>query len=116
MDVRSTQRLFPVGRAAVAYVSELGRTRCHSLAEFGREAVQRVLRYAERLQALIREADGDPGVVGGIGRRPSGVDNRVQSPDQLASRGSDIDAQQEVGADVRRWPLVQRPTLDVVEL
>ena len=82
----------------------------------GREAVERLLRDTERLQTLVGERDRDPGVVRGIGRRPSGVDQREQPSHQLAAGGPVVDAQQEVRPDVRRGPLVQRPALDVVEL
>ena len=52
----------------------------------------------------------------GSGADSRGVDDPVQSPDQLAAVGAVVDAQQQVGPDVRRGPLVQRPGLDVVEL
>src|SRR5687768_18338562 len=41
---------------------------------------------------------------------------RSQSPDELASGGPVADPKQEVGADVGRGTLMQRPALDVVEL
>ena len=113
---RGAERLLPVGRAALADVAQLGGTGRHPLAELGREAVERVLRHTERLQALIGEGDRDPRVVSGIGRRPSRVDERVQPSHELAAGGAVVDAQQQVGADVGRGSLVQRAALDVVEL
>ena len=113
---RGAERLLPVLGAALADVAQLGRAGRHPLAELRREAVERVLRHAERLQPLVGEGDGDPGVVRGIGRRASRVDHGVQPPHQLASGGAVVDAQQQVGADVRRRSLVQRAALDVVEL
>ena len=65
---------------------------------------------------VVGEGDGDPGVRARIGRRPAGVDEREQPPHQLAAGRAVVDAQQQVGADVGRRPLVQRPALDVVEL
>ena len=116
VHVGRAERLLPVLRAALADVAELGRARRHPLPELRREAVERVLRHAERLETVIGEGDGDPGVVRRIGRRPAGVDDRVQPPHQLPSRRAVVDAEQQVGADVRRRSLVQRAALDVVEL
>ena len=93
-----------------------GCARRHPLPELRREAVQRVLRHPERLQALIGEGDGHPGVVGrvGGGRPESTTASSRRTSSRPAARSSI--AQQQVGADVGRRPLVQRPALDVVEL
>ena len=40
----------------------------------------------------------------------------MQPPHQLAPRGTVVDAEENVGADVRGGPLVQGSALDVVEL
>ena len=69
VHVRRAERLLPVLGAALADVAQLGRARRHALPELRREAVQRVLRHAERLEAVVGEGDGDPGVAGRVGRR-----------------------------------------------
>ena len=66
MDVRRPERLFPVVRAVLANVAEQLRARGHALLELRRKAGERVRRHAERLQALVGERNGDPGV------RPAG--------------------------------------------
>ena len=101
--------LLPVLRAALSGVAQVLRARRHALPELGREAVERGLWHAECLQALVCEGDGDPGVLRGIRGRSSGVHDTVESPHQLASGGAFIDAQQQVGADIRRGALVERP-------
>ena len=92
------------------------RARRHPLAELRCEAVQRGLRHSQRLQAVVGERDGDPGVLRGIRGRRAGVDDPLQPPYQLASGGAIVDAKQHVGADVRRGTFVERPCLDVVQL
>src|SRR5918995_3165192 len=67
VHVGSTEWLLPIVGAARPHVAQLDSARRHPLLELRREAVKRVLRYAKRLQALIRESNGDPGVVLGIG-------------------------------------------------
>ena len=116
VHLRASERLLPVLRAALAVVAEVRRARRHPLAELRREAVERGLRHPEGLQAVIREGDGDPGIVCGIRGGPSGVDDPVQAANQLASVGPVVDAQQEVRPDVRRRALMERPGLDVVQL
>ena len=116
MDVRRAERLLPVRRAALADVAELGCACRHPLPKLGREAVERVLRDAERLEALIRERRGDPGAVCRVLRGLARVDEPVQTPHQLPPRRTVVDPQEEVGADVGSRPLVQRAALDVVEL
>ena len=69
VDVAGAERLLPVLGAAVADVAQLGGAGRHALPELRREAVQRLLRHAERLQAVVGEGDGDPGAVRGLGRR-----------------------------------------------
>ena len=51
MDLGRAEWLLPLLRAALADVSEVRRPRSHPFAELGREAVQRALRYPERLRA-----------------------------------------------------------------
>ena len=63
VHVGSTEWLLPVGGAALPHVAQLDRARRHPLLELRREAVERVLRHAERLQALVGEGHGDPGAV-----------------------------------------------------
>ena len=75
VDVGGPERLLPVGRAALADVAQLGCPRGHPLPKLRREAVQRVLRHTERLQPLVGESSGDPGVLGRIGGRPAGIDD-----------------------------------------
>ena len=116
VDLGGSERLLPVGWAALADVAELGRAGRHALPELRREAVQRLLRHAERLQARVGEGNGDPGAAGRVGGGPAGVDHRVQPPQQLPPRRAVVDAQQQVGADVGRRSWVEHPTLDVVEL
>jgi hypothetical protein len=75
MDIGGPQRLLPVVRAALADVAQFGRPRGHSLPELRREALQRVLRHTERLQALVGEGSGDPSVLGRVGGGPAGIDD-----------------------------------------
>ena len=101
VDVAGAERLLPVLRTAVADIAQQRRAGRHPLSELRREAVERALRDAERLQAVIGEGGRDPGVVGGIGRGSSAVDDVVQSPHELASGGAVVDAEQEVRPGVR---------------
>jgi hypothetical protein len=116
VDIGGSERLLPIGRAAVADIAELRRARRHALPELRREAVQRALRHPQRLQALVGEGNGDPGAASRVGGGPTGVDHRVQTPHQLPSRPAGIDAQQQVGADVGGRSWVKCPALDVVKL
>ena len=86
---RRAERLLPVLGAALADVAQLGGAGGHALPELRREAVERGLRHPERLQALVGEGDGDPGVAGRIGRRPSRVDERraAAGPARARRRG-----------------------------
>ena len=68
MDVRRPERLFPVFRAALAGVAQRLRPRGHPLLELRREAVERILRHAQRLEALEAERDAHPGIAGRAGR------------------------------------------------
>ena len=102
VHVGGSKRLFPIGRAAVADVAQLGRAGRHALPELRREAVQRLLGHAQRLQALVGEGNGDPGAAGGVRSGPAGVDHRVQPPQQLPPGPAVVNAQQQVGADVGR--------------
>ena len=43
------------------------------------------------------------------------LDRWQQSPDELASRRSFVDAKEEIGADVGGRSLLEHPSLDVVE-
>ena len=70
------ERLLPLLRAALADIAEHGRTRRHPLSELGREAVERFLRDAERLETVVGESNRDPGVAPWIGRAAAGVDER----------------------------------------
>ena len=116
VDVGRPERLLPVLGAALPTIPQLRGAGGHALPELGREAVERGLRHPQRLEALVREGRGDPGVAGRIGGRSSRIDEAVQPPDKLAARGTIVDTQQQVGADVGRRALVERPALDVVEL
>ena len=115
VHVPGSERFLPVGRAALADVSELGRAGRHALPELRREAVKRLLRHAQRLQAVVGEGNGDPGVAGRIRGGPAGVDHGVQPSDQLPSGVTVVDAEQQIGADVGGRSWVERPALDVVE-
>ena len=55
MDIRAPERLFPVLGGALTNIPQLCRTRRHALLERQREAVERVLRNTQRLEALERE-------------------------------------------------------------
>ena len=55
MDVRGPERLFPVFGGALTDIPQFCGARGHALLERQREAVERVLRNAQRLQALERE-------------------------------------------------------------
>src|SRR5829696_9130010 len=59
----ATEWLLPTGGAALPNVAQLDRARRHPLLELWREAVERVLRHTERLQALVREGHCDPRAV-----------------------------------------------------
>ena len=60
VHVGCAERIFPIGRGIVTDIVENGSPRRHALAEFFREAVQRSLRYPQRLEALMRERDAHP--------------------------------------------------------
>jgi hypothetical protein len=92
VDVGGSKRLLPIGRAAVADVAQLGRAGRHALLELRREAVQRFLWHAQRLQALVGEGNGDPGAAGRVGGGPAGADHRVQPPQQLPPGRAVVDA------------------------
>ena len=68
VDVRGTERLFPVFGGALADVAQPCRARRHALLERQWEAVERVLWYAQRLETLEGERRGDPSLLGGISR------------------------------------------------
>jgi hypothetical protein len=114
VHVGSTERLLPTSGAALPYVAQLDRPRRHALLELWREAVERVVRQAERLQALVGEGHGDPGAVPRLRAGTSMVHNREQPPHQLTTGRAVIDAEEHVLPDIGRGPLVQRPALDVV--
>ena len=67
VHVGRPERLLPVLGTALAHVAELGCARRHPLPELWREAVQRILRYAQRLETLVGEGDRDPRVLRRIG-------------------------------------------------
>ena len=52
MDVRGPERLLPVFGGALTDIPQFRRARGHALLERQREAVERVLRNAQRLEAL----------------------------------------------------------------
>ena len=116
VDVRRPERRFPVLGAALAGVAQRLRARGHPLPELPREAVERVLRHAEGLEALVGERDADPG----IGRRAGRVRGRghdgARPPHQLPPGLAVVDAEQDVGGRVRRRPRAQDAALDVIQL
>ena len=114
VHVGATEWLLPVGGAALPDVAQLGRARRHPLLELWREAVERVLWHAERLQALVGEGHGDPGAVPRLRAGTSMVHNREQPAHQLAPGRAVIETEEHVLPDIGRGPLVQRPALDVV--
>ena len=115
VDVGGAEGLLPVvGTAFTGVAQDLGPGR-HTFAELRGEAVQGRLRHPERLQPLVGEGDGDRRLVRLTGGR-GGVDDPVQSSHQLASVVAVADAEQQVGADVRRGTFEQSAGLDVVEL
>ena len=80
MDVRGPERLFPVFGGALADIAQFCRARGHALLERQREAVERVLRNAQRLEALEGERGADPSLVAGIRRARGGGERRNQPP------------------------------------
>ena len=89
VDVRRAERLLPVLGVALADVAELAGARGHALAELRREAVQRRLRHAERLQPVVGEGDGEPGAVRGLVRAAARLDERdaAAGPARARPRG-----------------------------
>ena len=77
MDISGSERLLPIGRAALAHVTELGRAGRHALLELRCEAVQRRLGHAQGLQTLVGEGNRDPGAAGRVGGGLAGADHRV---------------------------------------
>jgi hypothetical protein len=100
MDGGAAEGVLPVLRCVLADLPELLGARGHALLELGREAVQRVLRDAKRAQPLVGEADRDPRIPIGVGRRPGGVEEREQPSNELAPGVRVLDLQQQVPADI----------------
>ena len=115
MHVGGAEWFLPVVGTALAGVPQDLGSGSHPLAELWREAVQRRLWHPESHQPVVGEGDRQRGLVGDVASG-GGVGDRVQPPHQLASICAVLDAQQQVGADVRRGTLVQRAGLDVVKL
>ena len=91
MDLARTERLVPILRIVDAVVAELLRARRHPDAECLGEALQRILRDAERFKARIADSEIQPG----IGRIPpirGGSDMRCEPAEDFAARLSIVDA------------------------
>src|SRR6478672_1448743 len=79
MDVWRPKRLLPMIGGALADVAQLGRARGHALPKLRGETVERILRHAQRAQALKGEPDGHP-CFHSSWRIACGSDRRDQPP------------------------------------
>ena len=116
MDIGRAERRFPVFGRVLADIAQLGCPRRHALLELQREAGERTLRHAQRLEALEAERRSERGLLAGIGRAGGGIEHRDQPPQQFAAGVLVVDAQQDIGAGVGRGPGVQGPGLDIMQL
>ena len=115
VDLTFAVRRVPILRIVDAFVPELPGARRHPFAERLGEALQRLLRNAERLKARIADPDRKPG----IRRVPParcGIDVRCQPAEERAARLSIVDAQKHVSAEVRRRPLPENGRLDLMQV
>jgi hypothetical protein len=113
VDVGRAERVLPVLRRARARVVQHRGARRHVLPELDREAVERLLRHAERLESLEREGDAEPA---GQRRHPPvvrGSDVRKDPQQHLATVGGVVDAQHDVLAAVGLGTRAQDDRLDV---
>src|ERR1035438_5433624 len=75
MDVRCPERFFPVFGGALTDIPQYLRASGHALLEGQGEAVERVRRYPQRLEALERDCDADPSLLAAF-RRGGGAGER----------------------------------------
>ena len=116
VNVGGAERRLPVLGRVLADVAEIGGTSGHALLELGREAGQRLLGHTQRLEAVEREAEGQPSLLGGVGRVGGRGQGRRDPAQQLAAGAAVVDPQQEVGAGVGRGPRPQRAGLDIIKI
>ena len=115
MEVRRSERLLPVLRAALSGVLQEGRTRHHAALKFRRKALDGGLRYAERLQSLAGDGQAHPGVARAVGRVRGGVHDAEGAAHQLASSFPVVDPQPDVGGSIGTWPRSQYTALNVAQ-
>src|SRR5262249_48971901 len=108
-------RLLPIFSRALASVAQVMCTRGHSLTEFPREAVQRLLRHAQSFESFVGESNAHPCIGEGTRRVRGRSHHLADTAHQLASGFAIIDAQRDVRGYVRRRPRTQHTALNVVE-
>jgi hypothetical protein len=115
VDAPAPEWLVPVLRSVLPVVTELLGARGHPEPERFREALQRVLRNAQRDEPGVADGHRDPGLAG---LPPTGgrIDMRSQPLQELATGPRILHMEHDVRAVVRLGPIAQHRRLDVVEL
>src|SRR5262252_7188426 len=115
MDIRGSERFFPIIRTTFAQVSQDLRSRRHPLLKLRGEAVEGTFWNAERPQSLKAKRNTYPSVTGRAGRMSRGRYNHTQATHQFASRIEIVNAEDDVGR--REWSgaRTQDSALNVIE-
>src|SRR5882672_2236517 len=115
MDLTLAERLLPIPRIVDPIVAKLLCTRGHADAKRLGEALQRLLRKPERLEARIADSDLQPGSrrIPPIRR---GSDMRCQPADEFPARSSIVDTQEYMSTEVRRRPRPEDCRLDLMQV
>jgi hypothetical protein len=101
VNSRRPKRLLPVFGRVLAGVAQLRRPSGHALPKLRRKTVERILRHAQRLQALVGQGSAHPRLLPGVGRIGSGGKRRDQSLQQFATGAPVVDTDQDIASDVR---------------
>jgi hypothetical protein len=114
VDVSGTEGHFPVLRIVRSVVQELIGARSHTDAECFREALERVLRHAQRHQPGVADGYRGPGLAG-LPPLGGGVDIGRQPPHEFSTGLCILHMELGVRAIVRLGPVAQHRRLDIVE-
>src|SRR5262245_2632866 len=107
--------LIPIAGIVDAIVAKLSCTRSHSDAKRFREALQRLLWDAKRLEARVCNADVQPRVVRDA-QTLRRIDIRLEPAHEVAARQGIVDAQQHMCAEVGRRPRPDQGRLDLMQV
>jgi hypothetical protein len=97
----------------LAGVAQLRRPRGHALLKLRRKAIERILRHAQRLQAVVGKRGAHPSFLAGVRRIGGGGKRRDQSLQQFATGAPVVDTDQDIAPDVRCGPGMQGSALDI---